>query len=354
MRWVILLIASMLLHLFAFHWADGRIGWPSPNEPRTAVITASLTTAEPPPPPKPVPKPAPKPKPRVKPRHAAAPSQPAPIPATSSEPALSLAGSEVPGTSVEPATEIGTLDLPADSAPYPPPYAEALASLEQPAAYKVDPPPSAELRYDVQALREGRPAYGHGNIHWQSDNGSYTITGDAGALIFTFLSFRSEGVIDDFGVAPVIYSEKRFRRSETNTHFHRERNTISFSASTVSYARKGGEQDRASVVWQLAGIGRGDSGRYAADAEIDIVVAGVRDAETWHIRVIGQEEIELDSGKIIAWHVVRMPRPGSYDQRLDVWLAPQHEWYPVRLRYTETNGDYLDMSLSNLDSITAR
>jgi hypothetical protein len=46
------------------------------------------------------------------------------------------------------------------------------------------------------------------------------------------------------------------------------------------------------------------------------------------------------------WHVVRMPKPGSYDQKLDFWLAPQHEWYPVKLRYTETNGDYLDLSLS--------
>ena len=45
---------------------------------------------------------------------------------------------------------------------------------------------------------------------------------------------------------------------------------------------------------------------------------------------------------------MRIPRQGSYDQKLDIWLAPQQGWYPVKLRYTETNGDYLDMALSKL------
>jgi hypothetical protein len=162
------------------------------------------------------------------------------------------------------------------------------------------------------------------------------------------MTFKSEGMIDEHGVSPVIYSEKRFRRSETATHFQRERNTISFSASEQTYPRQGGEQDRASIVWQLAGIGRGDSAKFVPDAEIDVFVAGIRDGEVWRIHVIGEEEIDTGSGKTKAWHVMRMPRPGSYDQKLDIWLAPESGWYPVKIRYTETNGDYLDMSVSNL------
>jgi hypothetical protein len=226
---------------------------------------------------------------------------------------------------------------------------------QQPPAthYKVSLPPSAELKYDVQALRDGQMVYGSGKIGWQSDGERYTVNGNASILVFTVLDFKSEGVIDQFGVAPVIYTEKRFRKSETNTHFHRERNTISFSASTASYPREGGEQDRASIIWQLAGIGRGDTEKFVPGAEIDFFVAGVRDAETWRIQIIGQEEIEVGTGKVNAWHVVRIPRRGSYDQKLDIWLSQQQGWYPVKLRYTETNGEYLDMSLSNLTLATA-
>jgi len=49
-----------------------------------------------------------------------------------------------------------------------------------------------------------------------------------------------------------------------------------------------------------------------------------------------------------AWHLLRAPLAGSYDQKIDIWLAPEHEWYPVKLRYTERNGDYLDLLLSNI------
>ena len=121
---------------------------------------------------------------------------------------------------------------------------------------------------------------------------------------------------------------------------------ISFSSSTTTYPLVGGEQDRASLIWQLAAIGRGDSTKFNPGATIDLFVAGVRDGEVWRMQVVGQEEMQLPAGKMQVWHVVRQPRPGSYDQQLDIWFAPGLEWYPVRLRFTETNGDYLDLSLS--------
>lgn len=353
-RWIALLAVSVLLHFMALEWASGNINLPSLRNQDQTVITAQLLVAraasEPvvaaapkPVKPKPVSRPKPKPKPQPRPAPVASP-EPAII-APAAEAALSQppAGMEAPGASVEPSVELPP--------PVKPDAADvAVIAPQEPDTvhYKVLPPPSAELKYDVQALREGQVVYGHGSIRWQSDGTRYTVNGDAGILFFSVLNFTSTGVIDDFGVAPVLYAEKRFRKSETNTHFQRERNIISFSASTASYPRKGGEQDRASIIWQLTGIGRGDSEKFVPGAEIDFFVAGVRDAETWRIRVIGEEQIETGSGKTSAWHVVRIPRAGSYDQKLDIWLAPQQQWYPVKLRYTETNGDYLDMSLSTL------
>jgi hypothetical protein len=80
-----------------------------------------------------------------------------------------------------------------------------------------------------------------------------------------------------------------------------------------------------------------------------MIVAGTRDIDTWSMLVVGAEDITIAGQAVHAWHVTRVPRPGSYDQTLDIWLAPQYNWYPVRLRYTETNGDFLDMSLSHLN-----
>lgn len=362
LRWAALLLASILLHLFVFNWANGRLRVPSFGRSSETVITTELRSI--PAPPQPVAEASPKPaapprKRRPKPRRPAPQPQELPAPAPEvlaqiPEPEPTPEGLEAPGTTVEPATEVAADETPASDAAAAPVADVPTKADEQQASYKVDPPPSVELKYDVVALQKGQNFYGSGKIAWESHGDAYTVTGEATVIFFSVLNFKSEGMIDEFGVAPVIYSEKRFRKPETNTHFHRERNTISFSASTAAYPRRGGEQDRASIIWQLASIGRGDSNRFSADAEIELFVAGARDGETWHIRVIGQEEVETGTGTIAAWHVVRIPRPGSYDQKLDIWFAPEQEWYPVKLRYTEVNGDFLDMSLSNLHLVTAR
>ena len=219
--------------------------------------------------------------------------------------------------------------------------------------YNVQAPPSVTLQYDVQAWRGEQNLHGSSKMRWQTNGSTYQLEGDTSVLFLNFLTFKSQGVIDEYGIAPVLYNEKRWRKPETNTHFHRERNLISFSASTITYPRQGGEQDRASVIWQLAGIGRGEGEKFQAGKEIAIFLAGVRDAEIWRFQVIGLEQIDVDTGKIAAWHIMRTPRPGSYEQGLEIWLAPQQEWYPVKLRYTETNGDHLDMIASNITPIKA-
>ncbi|MFT5589764.1 MAG: hypothetical protein ACI9ZF_001942 [Bradyrhizobium sp.] len=240
----------------------------------------------------------------------------------------------------------------AQAAPEPEPE-PAPASAPAP-AFNTAPPPSAEVKYDVQALRDGKIVYGSGKISWRRSGENYLINGEASVLFFTVLSFQSLGSLDMQGVAPLKYSEKRFRKPETNTHFQQANKLISFSSSTMTYPRTGGEQDRASIVWQLASIGRGDATRLVPGSALDIFVAGVRDAETWHIKVVGQETLTLGGEQFATWHFLRQPRPGSYDTQVEFWLAPARDWYPVRLRQTETNGDYLDMSMSSITPLDER
>jgi hypothetical protein len=357
-RWTALLLRglgvlalSLLLHLLALHWAGRHIGLPSSGSADAPAVTVQLRPPPAPPPvltPPPVAAVAPKPpRPRPPPR-----KRPPPVTATVPPAPASTAAAE-PAT-VEPPAET-TAATPAIETP---PEAAAAAPAEPAAAtaaappYRFRMPPPVQLKYDVQALRDGKVVYGGGKIGWRADGGRYQVDGEASVLFFTVLRFQSVGAIDEFGVGPELYSEKRFRRPETVTRFERDTNRIRFSASDASYARAGGEQDRASIVWQLAAIGLGDPGRYTPGAALELFVAGVRDAEPWVLQVIGLEQTETPAGSTEAWHVVRVPRPGSYEQKLDIWLAPQHWWYPVRLRFTETNGEYLDMAVTSLQALT--
>ena len=339
------LALSLLLHLAALLWAGGHIGLSSPLRADPATVTVQLQQP---------PAPAPPPVLAAAPPSAAAPSPKAgrPRPRKPQPPAPVVPSESAAGPEPAPVAEVAAAVPDSRIAPVAPPAEQSAAPAEPAPRYRFRMPPPVELKYDVQSLRDGKVVYGRGKIAWRTDGGRYRIEGEAGVLFFTVLNFQSLGAIDAFGVAPEVYTEKRFRRDETTTNFQRDTGRINFSASDASYARAGSEQDRASVVWQLAAIGLGDAARFAPGAQLELFVAGVRDAEPWVIQVIGLEQTETPAGSAAAWHVVRAPRPGSYEQKLDIWLAPQQSWYPVRLRYTETNGDYLDMAVTALEPLT--
>jgi hypothetical protein len=366
-RGVVLLVVTLLLHVVMVDWATGVIGVPFLQDRQQRAIVVELHSAAPEVPATPiVPKPTVAPQPQPV-KHARKPavqhkrplaSAPERAPPAPMLPEPTTAGVETPvetpaETAAPNEADIEAAAAPSESAAAVNPIPEPSKPVDRP-AYRFDAPPSAELKYDVQALRDGQTVYGNGTIKWVSNGSTYSVHGEAGVLFFTLLSFESSGQIDNNGVGPVLYSEKRFRRAETNTHFQRKRNTISFSSSTVTYPRTGGEQDRASVVWQLAALGRGDGSKFAPGAELEFFVAGVRDGEPWRMRIVGSEDIDLGGDKTTAWHVVRLPKPGSYDQKIDIWFAPQMQWYPVKIRYTETNGEYLDMALSAAHPLESR
>lgn len=345
MRWAMLMCVSLLLHLIVLGWAGGKLAVPATHAPQQDVVLAQLA-------PNLLPPQAAKPKIPRKPavkktverKTQSSPPAPAAVAAQDSS-ALTAIGPDE--------TAVGAQAHSKQAAP------EKVHIFEQgdaadSAFYYISLPPSALLKYDVLALRQGQTVHGHGQIAWQSDGYRYSVDGEAGILFFNVFRFNSKGLVDESGISPEIYAEKRLRKAETNTHFHRERKLISFSASTRSYPRQGGEQDRASIIWQLAGMGRGGGDSFAPGADIQLFVAGVRDAEIWVIRVLGEEDIETAAGKTRAWHLVRQPREGSYDQKIDIWLSPEQQWYPVKIRYTETNGEYLEMSLSELVSTAAQ
>jgi hypothetical protein len=95
-------------------------------------------------------------------------------------------------------------------------------------------------------------------------------------------------------------------------------------------------QDKASVPLQLAAIARGDPQQLSGN--IEILVGEDRDASVFSFTVLGQEQIDTAMGRIATWHLTRPPKPGSYNSRLDLWLAPDHGWYPVQIRNLEASG----------------
>jgi hypothetical protein len=215
--------------------------------------------------------------------------------------------------------------------------------------YKVNLPPSADLAYSIKARQSGLTLDGSTLLQWQTAGNRFSIaTETRAALVGKILDAKSEGTVGEYGLAPAAFTEKRFRRPQTTTTFNRQTKTISFTKSDQTYPIKGGEQDRSSAIWQLAAIARAAPAKFKPGSTWTFFVAGQKDAEPWTFKVIKQEPIKAPLGDMNTLHIVRMPAPDSKGQKLDIWLAPSLEWYPVKLRFTEADNDYIEQLLQKV------
>lgn len=211
-------------------------------------------------------------------------------------------------------------------------------------------PPAADLSYVVKGSSHGIPLMGTGVISWSHGDGQYALHTEARSSLFgKVLEQRSEGGVDEYGLAPVNYYEKRIRKDPTTTRFDRGEHRIEYENGKTVHAIRGGEQDRSSVAWQLAVLARATPAKFTAGSEWTFYVAGRRDGAPWTFRVIGNETMESGGlGDVKVLHFTRLPVPGN-DQDVDVWLAPGLDWYPARILFKEENGDSLEQVLEKVN-----
>lgn len=214
-------------------------------------------------------------------------------------------------------------------------------------------PPSADLNYAITANQRGLQLNGTASIHWTADKNNYSITSETRAMLLgKILEAKSEGGIDAYGLAPSTSTEKRYRKDPTTATFNRDTKTITFSASDASYPIKGGEQDRNSVVWQLATIARSTPNKFKAGATIPLIVAGQKDADAWTFKVNKSEKINTTLGDLNTVKVSKVIKDGSSEQKLDIWFAPSMQWYPARVRITEPEGDFIEQTLTKVTPLS--
>jgi hypothetical protein len=214
-------------------------------------------------------------------------------------------------------------------------------------------PPSVDLQYAIKARQKGLSVSGEALVKWQlteqKNRKSYTLLTETRVMLFgKILEANSYGNIDEFGVAPDKYVEKRFGKDATTTSFDRSKKTIQFTASNDIYPIKGGEQDRSSATWQLVALARAAGDKFITGSEWKMFVAGRRDAEAWSFKVAEVVTLNTALGEFSSVHIIKAPPPDSKDQQLEIWLAPKLEWYPVRLKFTDADGDTVDQTLSSM------
>ncbi len=343
--------------------------------PPPAVESPPAAAPEPPPPAAPKPQPKPRPKPK---------SKPQPKPAQTEFQAES-APPETPEPSADPAPDAPVNDSPSDtsatieptapasdaaaSAPAEPASAASTAAAPAPAPQDADndlsagvdirppgaagakastePPPitlpaSTTLKYAVEGEVKGMRYNVNGALIWQNNGGSYEARQEVSAFLLGTRSQSSTGSITPNGLAPTRFGDKGKR--EVAAHFDFDNHIVTFSANTNRVAIGNGAQDRVSVLIQLGAMIAAAPDRYPQGTQISFSTVGPRNADRWTFTVGETKTLDLPSGPTPAIRLQKLPRHDR-DLSADLWLGIEQHYLPVRLRLTQSNGDYAELSL---------
>ena len=360
----LLLISAVVLTLHALVLGGAMSHGASPSAD-TPLAFATRTIAAPPPPPAPrkaeadqppAAQPVPRKKPRPKPAKPTAitgePVADSPqAPASAQEAAPSTQPAPPPDDSPAPEEHPPAPEAPAEPPPdmpivqgsaiaiTPPGMAEDVGSMQAPAVHI---PAPVRLGFDVSGQSKGFHYSARAELLWQHDGQQYQARQEISVLFLGSRAQTSVGEITPLGLQPLRFGDRS--RSEQAAHFDFAQGRVSFSANTPAAAIAPGAQDRLSVFLQLSALLSAAPQRFAVGTRIGIPTVSARAADTWTFTVEAEETLELPIGTLRAVPLQRLPRR-DYDQKAQVWLAPEFSYLPVRIRITQANGDFAELSL---------
>jgi hypothetical protein len=100
---------------------------------------------------------------------------------------------------------------------------------------------------------------------------------------------------------------------------------------------------------QLGALLASDPERFKTGSTLSLQTVGPRAADIWMFTVGESESLAMPGGSVVGLKLARNPRD-LYDQKVEVWLSPQLNYLPARIRITETNGDSVDQQWARTES----
>ena len=200
-------------------------------------------------------------------------------------------------------------------------------------------PPPARLKYDIKGEVKGFPYHVNGDLRWGQDGSTYDARMEISHFLLGSRVQTSTGRLTRHGLEPARFGDKV--RSEVAAHFDYEKNRVTFSANTPDVPLLPGAQDQLSVFMQLASMFGADPRGFPQGSTLPFQAVGPRSADSWVFNVGATEKLQMPGGGISAVRLWRDPS-GEYDPRVEIWLAADVGYLPVRIRLTQPNGDFVD------------
>jgi hypothetical protein len=308
-----------------------------------ATLTLPEAVPEPPPlearlePAPPVPPPAPAATPRqYRPRAPAKPVAPAVMtaPQVAAAPTFSV---PAPEPEPEPAAQLADATpapsapaAPNEVAPAPRPAPAAPAARRLPHKGQI----SYELFLGTDKFNVGRTLQ-----TWTIENDRYRLTsvsqttGLASLFARQSIDYVSVGKLTAGGLRPEFFGTERLRSGKTeavSARFDWKDQTVTFGEPARSAALAADAQDIISFMYQLGLLSM-------TPGHIELPITNGWKFERYQLVVGGEETLQTPFGAVRAVPVKQVRKPGQ--ESIELWLAPEYRWLPVRIRFYDREGE---------------
>jgi Protein of unknown function (DUF3108) len=238
------------------------------------------------------------------------PAAPPPTPPPAAETAALPPAATAPVATIEPVAPAAVIDVP---------------------VYPTRLPAAGVWRYE---LTRGI-ASGQAQLSWRPDEQQrYTLQLEGFIAGISVLEWVSRGAMDHAGIAPERFVIRRRGRDNQAANFQRDAGKVTWSGPTHEVPLVAGVQDRLSWMLQLPAVIEAAPQRFAAGANVVLMVIGARGgADVWTFNVVGPEPV----GQTAALKLVRQARKPR-DVQVEVWLDPARGHLPLRALLTQPDG----------------
>jgi hypothetical protein len=208
-----------------------------------------------------------------------------------------------------------------------------------------------EARLEFEVYRGDSLHIGETRYHWMHDGTRYRMdtvtetTGLAGLLKPLRIEQYSEGEVGSDGLRPLrfVQDSKQAKPPDEQVDFDWTSSQVMLrsGSKTSMHALTPGSQDMASLWLEI--IWRAQRG-----GEFDFNVAtGRRYTPRWFVPDDAPTGLDTALGRLLVKRLQVRAQPG--DNQIEVWLAPDLRWLPVRIRFTDRKGDIYDQRVRRID-----
>jgi hypothetical protein len=210
-------------------------------------------------------------------------------------------------------------------------------------AWAVQPPPRVQMDFDVNSgsmhLGEGRDVLEHDGKQYSVVSESKTV-GVAAFLYKMNIRRESRGLVTKGGLRPLHFQEERTRKPKRAADFDWEAKQLKLTdgenVSTVALPDNSFDQTSFAYAFAFR----------SPDEELPPVhLTDGRKLSDYKYQMVGKEKIKTPIGELETLHFQKV-READDKRGFEVWLAVEHHYLPVKIRFIEKDGSVLDSTVT--------